>query len=269
MGKKKLPTGTKEWAATSVNFTDGCQHNCHYCYAKSSAIRYGRNTADGWRHERIRQKAVDKNYGKKRNNAKNDVMTPTSHDVTPGNIDAAIIIFTKLLKAGNNILIVNKPTLFCVKRMVKELAEWKDQILFRFSIGSSDDEILKFWEPYAPNFAHRVKCLKHAFDAGYKVSVSGEPILDNNTIDMVEKVRPYVNDAIWIGPPNNLVAAVSLNTNKDETILEAAHELNSIMTKEYFEMLYTEYKDDTTIKWKDSAKKMLGLEQPTEKGLDI
>lgn len=35
------------------------------------------------------------------------------------------------------------------------------------------------------------------------------------------------------------------------------------------EILYEHYKDDPMIKWKDSIKKVVGIERPTETGMDI
>ena len=72
----------------------------------------------------------------------------------------------KLLAAGNEVLIVTKPHLECVERLCRELAAYKEKIVFRFTIGAMDDELLAFWEPGAPAFAERLAALKHAHAAG-------------------------------------------------------------------------------------------------------
>ena len=53
----KQVSGTQEWASQTVNFISGCSHDCKYCYAKSMAIRFGRNTPDNWKSEEV-------NFGK-------------------------------------------------------------------------------------------------------------------------------------------------------------------------------------------------------------
>jgi hypothetical protein len=39
--------------------------------------------------------------------------------------------------------------------------------------------------------------------------------------------------------------------------------------KSHERRLYARHRDDTVIKWKDSIKKVVGIERPTEKGLDV
>jgi len=40
MGKRR--TGTREWSQHSANLFLGCEHDCRYCYARCSALRFGR-----------------------------------------------------------------------------------------------------------------------------------------------------------------------------------------------------------------------------------
>lgn len=47
--------GTFEWSVKTINFITGCKNDCKYCYAKSMAIRYKRNTIDDWSTEVVRQ----------------------------------------------------------------------------------------------------------------------------------------------------------------------------------------------------------------------
>jgi hypothetical protein len=47
-------------------------------------------------------------------------------------------------------------------------------------------------------------------------------------------------------------------------------ERNRAMNRKSHERrLYARHRDDTVIKWKDSIKKVVGIERPTEKGLDV
>lgn len=63
-------------------------------------------------------------------------MFPSLHDITPFNLDACIRFVKLMLKKGNRLLIVSKPRLECIRRVLHELDEFKEQILFRFAIGN-------------------------------------------------------------------------------------------------------------------------------------
>ena len=83
--------------------------------------------------------------------------------------------------ASNEVLVVSKPRVACVKRLCAELLPYRDQIVFRFSIGSTDSAVLSFWEPGAPGFEERLECLRIAHISEYVTSVSCEPMLDAAT----------------------------------------------------------------------------------------
>jgi hypothetical protein len=51
--------------------------------------------------------------------------------------------------------------------------------------------------------------------------------------------------------------------------LAAADRLMSIQSDNWIKDLYLRYKDVPIIKWKESIKKIVGLEVSTEKGLDV
>jgi DNA repair photolyase len=165
------------------------------------AIRFKQVTADEWPLERIRPKDVIKRH-KKYNG---QVMFPSSHDITPNNLDACLTVMKNLLDAGNRVLVVSKPHLECIKRICDEFEQFKDQILFRFSIGACDDRILSYWEPHAPSYDERKRCLIYAFDSGFQTSVSVEPMLDSANIDiLISELLPYTTHSIWIGTMNHL-----------------------------------------------------------------
>lgn len=46
--------GTKEWAVFNENLISGCEHHCHYCYAKEMAVRFKRKSPENWRKEELR-----------------------------------------------------------------------------------------------------------------------------------------------------------------------------------------------------------------------
>lgn len=87
------------------------------------------------------------------------------------------------LHAGNKVLVVSKPHLECIRAICERFDLVKDQILFRFTIGACDDQILSYWEPNAPRYDERKQCLFYAYQAGLRTSVSVEPMLDSANID--------------------------------------------------------------------------------------
>jgi DNA repair photolyase len=261
----KAVGGTKEWSDSSVNCCTGCEHDCLYCYAKSQLVRTKVATASGWKVCHIRQKDVDK--GRRFKNG--TIMFPTSHDILPSNLNACLTVLTKLLKAGNRVLIVSKPHLDVIKTLCKELELFKSRILFRFTIGSADDKVLKSWEPGAPDFAERLASLKYAKEHGFDTSVSCEPMLDNRIDVVITAVKPYVTDSIWLGRPNRLNANIAINTEGDPAVQKAAVRLMGLLDEPYIRSLYARYGNDPIIRWKDSLKEMLGLSRPTKAGLDV
>ena len=115
--KRKITSGTKEWADHNVNCIKGCANNCKYCYAKMMAIRFGRNTEDNWKNMKIRQNIVEKNF----RNFNGRVMFPSSHDIVdiPEVKDACFTVIRKLLEVGNELLITIKPKPSIVKEIIR------------------------------------------------------------------------------------------------------------------------------------------------------
>jgi hypothetical protein len=196
-------------------------------------------------------------------------MFPTTHDISPRNINSYLPVLLKLLEAGNDVLIVSKPTPMCIERICKECTAFKNQILFRFTIGSSDDAALKYWEPGAPSFKKRLASLQYAHENGYQTSVSCEPMLDTRIDRVVDAVKPYVTDAIWLGRVNRLRQTLAVNCPGDQDVQERANTLLSEQSDDFLLELHKRYKNDPKIKFKDSIKKAAGLDLPSEAGLDI
>ncbi len=263
--KEMLAFGTKEWAMQNVNFINGCKNDCLYCYAKSMAIRFGRKTPETWKIEEVKEDKIPKKFGK----VDGITMFPSSHDISPENADYAINILEKLLKADNNVLVVSKPHLEVVQKICYHLQQYREQILFRFTIGSTSNETLKFWEPNAPSFEERLASLQYAFSHGYKTSVSCEPTLDGNTYELVQQLSPYVTDSIWIGLANRLKGNLKLNGHGNPETWEKADNLKKLQNKAWVYELADKLTDNPKIRWKDSCKKILQIERPTVKGLDV
>ncbi|MDP8247042.1 MAG: hypothetical protein P9M00_02805 [Candidatus Tritonobacter lacicola] len=261
---QKHPHGTQEWAAHNVNIQLGCEHDCLYCYAKCMAIRFKRSTPTTWSEPRIIDNKVSSRRGLKRGK----IMFPTTHDITPTNIDQCSIVLEKMLQAGNQVLVVMKPHLACVKQLCERLEPFRQQLLFRFTIGSVHDNVLSYWEPHAPSFEERMASLEHTFFAAFSTSVSAEPMLDNDIDALVSAVRPYVTDSIWLGRVNQLLAAIANNRPHDNNARQNAQVLLAAQHDGWILALYERHRSDAKVKWKDSIKKVVGLERPTFKGLD-
>lgn len=260
----KFAQGTKEWASTTLNIQTGCKNDCKYCYAKCMALRFGRATPELWGTKVVPHKSAA-NCRKR----KGTIMFPSTHDIMPDNIDACLATIKNLLGAGNSLLIVSKPRLGCIKQLCKELESYKAQILFRFTMGSADDTVLKYWEPGAPGFAERILALAYAYGQGYSTSVSMEPMLDVNPGAVIDKVKPFVTDKVWLGKINRLRQTLAVNCPGDQDARKCADALIASQNDAYINQLYATYKSDPQIAWKDSIKKVVGIDRPTVAGLDI
>jgi DNA repair photolyase len=245
--------GTREWATKTVNCCTGCSHDCVYCYGKGMALRFGQVTEGQWCSETIRQHDVIRKHPKYQGR----VMFPSSHDITPGNQAACMIVLEKLLKVGNEVLIVSKPHLDCIQAICQQYKMYKRQILFRFTIGACDNSVLSFWEPGAPAYGERMASLQYAYENGFQTSVSVEPMLDSANIDrLIAEVLPYVTETIWIGKMNHLGR---LAKNAEAKLQSALRQLGAGQTDVIIRSIYERHKGNPLIQWKASIKKVVGL----------
>jgi DNA repair photolyase len=221
-------------------------------------------TLEEWHNENLDLSEIERVENKK----PSKVMFPSVHDITPTNIHYCIDSIKRILDAGHQLLIVSKPHLDCIKEICWAFSSMKDKILFRFTIGSTSNEILSFWENGAPCFEERLSCLKKAYELGFRTSVSSEPMLDDNVEDIVNKCLPYVNDALWIGKPNFLKERLTDN-HASEKHFERAEELMSHLNDERIWEIYNKFQMNPLVKWKESIKKIVGIEVPTKAGLDV
>ena len=254
-------SGTKEWSVASVNCVTGCSHDCRYCYARAMALRYHRiKRPEDWAMMRVRQREVSK----PRRKAAGTVMFPTTHDITPDVLPACLEVIERLLQAGNRLLIVSKPHLECVEAICDRFDLFRGQVLLRFTIGAIDDLLLSYWEPGAPAWSQRLAALKHAYLRGWRTSVSAEPLLDSpDAGNLVRAVGPWVTDTIWIGKMNSIRARAAPGTSEAQI-----HRIEIGQRGKAVRAVYAELKSHPEIRWKESYKKVLGLELATEAGLD-
>ncbi len=270
-GELKKVNGFQEWAVASVNVSDGCANGCLYCYAQAINKRFKKNPDKPWEVELIRTDKVEKNYPK----YKGRVGIPSSHDITPGTLDAVITVLWKLVLALNDILVVSKPRLDCIKKICDEFVDYKDQFLFRFTISTMDTNLIKFWEPNAPLYEERKASLKYAYDSGFQTSVSMEPLLDsNNVLATIDDLAPYVTDSIWIGKMNRIPSMKDSKGNPPSAYEQGfIDKIRDGQTPERIKAIYKELQEYPDlfekIKFKDSYKKILGLEAATVAGQDV
>jgi len=251
----KTATGVAEWANKSLNIQKGCEHNCIYCYAKQQLVRVNHVKREDWENPVILNDKIKENY---RLN-EHYVMFPTSHDITPRNIDDVMNLLHRYLAPGNKMLIVTKPHYDCMERMTKELSEFKNQIEFRLTIGSTDDSILKFWEPGTASIGERIESLKLAYKKGYNTSISSEPMLDGDPYSIYKQTEKYRTGDHWFGLLNSRTKGIiSINTGCKQTKHHAALEkLRIIQNDDFIIALYNHFKDNPKVKWKDEVSKRL------------
>jgi len=261
-------TGTREWSDHSVNIQKGCEHGCRYCYAHYNAVlgRFKYMTQQQWNAPTINRKAVDKRYPKFRTKdgrpGPATVMIPTTHDITTSNLAECLIVINKLLIAGNNVLIVSKPhwpciTLICDTFNRPKNRQYKEQIMFRFTIGSYSDDVLSFWEPNAPNFAERMSCLQYAFNSGYDTSVSCEPYLDGYVDQLYTTCFDWVTESFWIGKMRQMRSRLDFSGISPAEHKRFVKPLLSVMNNKFVFMLYKLMKERPLVKWKDSIRKVI------------
>jgi DNA repair photolyase len=278
----KRITGVKEWCHFTINCYAGCENSCAYCYAQAQKIQYNSKKLDPNkmlpqnRHIPVKREwkriVSSLRTGQREYGPNSTIMAFSTHDITPQTIDYCLETIKFILddeRSNHRVLIVTKPRFECVKQMCEELKGYKDRVLFRFTIGSSDDAILKFWEPNASSYAERLKSLEYAFKMGFDSSVSCEPSIDNNTDAVIEAVLPYVTDGIWVGRPNKFKRRLELNGCDDTEHLKRAEELLLIHSDEAIKKRYEKWKSNPKLRWKDEVKKVVGLPSNPRPGMDI
>lgn len=253
--KDRDGTGTKEWSEHSYNIQKGCRNGCVYCFARYSAIchwKYVESIAK-WTEPEIRPKKVFKKWSK----VNGVIMFPTTHDIDKYNISECIEAITRMAQADNDILIVSKPDSACIRLLTQQLTPYISQIMFRFTIGNVSDEILKVFEPYAPDFASRHLSLKIAHKAGYRTSISAEPLLGGLGAlqGIYEFCIPYVTDGIWVGKMNKMDQRIM--ENPTGRLAEEIENIKILQQDNHIIKIYDRYNVDPMIKWKDSIKKVI------------
>jgi DNA repair photolyase len=248
-----VTTGTKEWKPNNENCIEGCENDCLYCYAALMAAQYKRITRDQWHTMKPNarsQKPVRFLEG--------GVMFPTTHDLHMRHVNWWSPFLTDLLDVGNDVLIVSKPEFAAIRFICDNFYSKVNQIEFRFTIGTDSEIARSFWEPNAPNIGERIQALRYAFERGYKTSVSMEPLLMKDPRRLIWQISPWIYESgtIWIGLMNHMRE----NWITDELSHRFYDEQKTINSKENMQKIYDSLKDYPQIRWKDSVRELLGIQ---------
>lgn len=250
--KQREGIGSREWSESIADFQVGCTNDCKYCYARDMLMAAGMmKERKEWLNERIRWHTVNWQWEKK----PGVIMFPTLHDITPKNLDAAITFLTNMLKAGNKVLLVSKARPKCIETICQTLERFKDQILFRFTIGTTDDKVSKFWEPGAPLPGERIEALKIARRYGYQTSVNMEPMLGgaDMAIQTYHAVIPHITDTVWIGTMFwSVIRAESTPEN-----MRALQEIRHLQSDAEILRLVDALQDQPKVRWRHSIKEII------------
>lgn len=264
MQDRSSKTGTKEWAPHSLNIFKGCRHDCRYCYARKKALDFARiSSPEQWTDMAFNQKA----FLRKPKLLEGRIMYPTTHDLFPEDKERIRGYLIPWLEVGNEFLLVTKPHIEVVRFLCDELWSFRNQIAWRFTIGSKDDAVLKFWEPGAPLFDERYASLQTAYARAYRTSVSCEPYLDSHVKELFYVLRPFITDTFWVGKMNKISSRVDMSgiCNADffryvEPLVNPTKEgiySDAFILDELYGDL--QFRNDEKVRWKDSIKKVLGI----------
>jgi hypothetical protein len=236
---KKTKQNVGEWAVHSVNIQKGCENFCSYGYCQKQAKFHKKwcwPKSWEWDKPEIKWKEVFK----RESYYEGVCMFATMHDMTMNNVYLYIIKTQQLLRHANDLLIVSKPRLEPLNIFLEFLLEeWGqialDHIEFRFTIGCwvESDNIRQIWEPNASSLQERYDSVHLTRKMGFKTSISMEPLLTGNLIDLGESIGDFESlgcSEIWIG---------AMQYNKDAPFLD-------------YQAIYNAFKGDSKVQWKSS-----------------
>jgi DNA repair photolyase len=227
------------------------------------AARFARVPEGGWACEQVRSAAVAGKVGRK----SGTIMFPTTHDLTPENMGVTVPHLRRLLEAGNQVLVVSKPHIQVIDRITSELAAYRSKVLFRFTVGTSRDEVLGFLEPGAPTFSERMACIILAVSRGWRVSVSMEPLLEVNedrVVAIVEVLQAAGVEEVWIGKLNRAQGTMKHNGRWDDAHRAMVASIQASQSDDRIRSLHARLGGNPVVRWKESIKAVVGMELKTD-----
>ena len=252
--KSSIGSRVGEWAEYSYNIGTGCLNDCKYCYARDIALSNGMiPDKSRWPHELVNPQKADIHE-----TVSDMVMFPTMHDITDTYLPSYMKTLHNIIDAGNRVLIVTKPRMPSILSLCDSFSDSKDKILFRFTIGSMNEAVSRFWEPNAPKPKERVSALRYAFASGYQTSVSAEPMLEGyrQAIALYEELEPHVTDTIWFGKMDNIDQRVDLTVPANKS---ASQFIKDFQSDDNLRRLYDALKDRSKVRWKKSLRQVIGI----------
>lgn len=247
ISKIQSDTGAGEWAGYNCNIGTGCSHGCLYCYAERMATRFNRvESSDEWREEVSREVTTVecKKYSE-------PIMFPTTHDITEGYLRPYRCHLYNILAAGNEVVIVTKPHRASIEAICSEFSSFRDNMVFRFTIGGLNNETMKIMEPGAPSLSERLGCLRYAFEKGFKTSISSEPMLGccEEAEKLYHVVEPFVTEDVWFGKMKYIGG---LKDSADTVIASAVNQVISAQNNEDILRFVNKMSGLPKVEWKDS-----------------
>ncbi len=262
---EQIKMGTKEWSYKNANCIQGCGV-CIYCYAKAMAKIWRGISEDQWTNKVIKWEKVNKGYRKIINNtnAPWDYMFPTSHNIfiEEPYFSACVRLLKKLLQSKNTVLVTLKSFPKVIHKLCEEFYQYRNQMAFRFTITSVNNEILKSFQPKGPSFEESVESVQFATESGFSTTISAEPLLDLYPYELIDQVEPYLSSVnylkdigtIWVGLLKIKYIPKSLRKGKVLT------HLNKLIPTFKFEHVYKYYEklyNHPRIRWKESIIKLM------------
>jgi len=252
-----LTKGWSELVDLQLGIQNNCERGCPYCFATEMAIRYNR-ISDPLERIAYQKRAGIKNPDKKYPGV---IGFPNSHDITMANYSECEDYLLRLLKAGNQVLIVTKPDYRVIELLISNLQDYRKQLEFMITIGSYDSEVLKKFEPGASDFLERLNCLSMLYTYSFETSAIFEPYLSRDVVGLIDRVYAWVTRDIWIGKMNHFNSIVKYAPEIEElrplysreTILAIHKEIVETFSKPVFDDLIER------IKFKDTFRKIVGV----------
>jgi len=76
---------------------------------------------------------------------------------------------------------------------------------------------------------------------------------------VIDIVKPYVTNSIWLGKMNSMKSRLEINTEITNELKEKANQLFAWQSDDNFKALYDIYKNDSLIRWKAEIKTIVGI----------
>lgn len=262
-------TGTREWSESSYNIQIGCENGCRFCFARYNALKRFKTieTLEQWREPRMLPRRIKQRFRQR----KGVIMFPTQHDITPLNFHQYINVLERMLEAGNSVLIVSRPHWACIDELAHRLIGFRNQIIFRFSLGTLNQSTIQAWEPYAPNVEERLRCLDLVVAKGYQTSVSAEPLLTETERELDELIlclSRYNLESIWLGFMNKAKQRVLFSNSPfaepfRKVLFKQLAQINKLWMARVCRAYAQEFEN---IRLKDGLRKFVAQSDPQEDG---